>query len=179
MYITTNAQGKDNMSLSHSRGVNPVVRKAELSNLFNLDIWMARCGQCGELPSHWQQVEGSPQPPLKCSGELKLREISAPPTRGVIPGEDGSTLSPSTFCPKSSTILQGSAVQHFDSSLFRQCWTNSDEACSTCCTSTLTRAASYFIINPCISLNWSGCSPLSSAVSLLAAAHRTFAIIFA
>lgn len=60
---------------------------------FNLDIWMARCGKCGELPLHWQQVEGSPQPPLKCSGELKLREISVPPTRGVIPGEDGSTLS--------------------------------------------------------------------------------------
>lgn len=82
-----------------------------------------------------------------------------------------------TFCPKSSTILRGSTFQHFESSL--QCWTNSDEARSTCCTSTLTRAASYFIINARISLNWSGCSPLSSAVSLVAAAHRTFALIFA
>lgn len=154
------------MSLSYSRGVTLLSGRRSCPIFPTWTFGWQRCGQCGELPLHWQQVEDSPQPPLKCSGELKLREISVPPTRGVIPGEDGSTLSPSTFCSKSSTILQGSTFQHFNSSLFQQCWTNSDEACSTCCTSTLTRAASYFIINPCISLNWSGCSPLSSAVSV-------------
>lgn len=181
---------KRNGSLYYSRGVSllsgrlscPICldREQQSSSLaevrqsqMNLDTWMARRAQCS---SHWQQVHSfffffppwnttrftSVSIEMQWGVEVERNCRSSDPGRYSRWGRTHSV----TFNILLNELEQPGTFQHLDTSLLRQRWTNSDEACSTCCTSTLTRAASYFIINPYISLNQSGCSPVSSAVSV-------------